>query len=158
MSHTPLLCSSQVSCITGQQRCGGTSGGPPEPSAEHLLKGNLMYIRKIAAAAGFACGAAGLHHSPQPICQTMRQEVPPTARSTDCLLQRSPHTHHLDISFDGYTLYDGGGTAVANTGAAGNGFYDFAIAYGAGATPPPRVATATTPWLRVPTLSPTPAP
>ena len=40
---------------------------------------------------------------------------------------------NLDISFDGYTLYDGGGSAVANTGAAGNGLYDFAIAYGAGA-------------------------
>jgi len=41
---------------------------------------------------------------------------------------------NLDISFDGYTLYDGGGSAVANTGAAGNGLYDFAIAYGAGAS------------------------
>jgi hypothetical protein len=40
---------------------------------------------------------------------------------------------NLDISFDGYTLYDGGGSAVANTGAAGNGLYDFAIAYGDGA-------------------------
>ena len=40
---------------------------------------------------------------------------------------------NLDISFDGYTIYDGGGTAVANTGAEGNGLYDFAIAYGAGA-------------------------
>ena len=41
---------------------------------------------------------------------------------------------NVDISFDGYTLYDGGGTAVANTGAEGNGLYDFAIAYGAGAS------------------------
>jgi hypothetical protein len=38
---------------------------------------------------------------------------------------------NLDISFDGYTIYDGGGTAVADTGTAGNGNFDFAIAYGA---------------------------
>ena len=41
---------------------------------------------------------------------------------------------NLDISFDGYTIYDGGGSAVAETGAQGNGLYDFAIAYGADST------------------------
>jgi hypothetical protein len=43
----------------------------------------------------------------------------------------------LAISFDGYSLFSEG-SAVANTGAAGNGNFDFAIAYGDGAS-----ATAT---------------
>jgi hypothetical protein len=43
----------------------------------------------------------------------------------------------LAISFDGYSLFSDG-SAVADTGAAGNGSFDFAIAYGDGAT-----ATAT---------------
>jgi hypothetical protein len=43
----------------------------------------------------------------------------------------APTAIDLDISFDGYTIYDGGGTAVADTGTPGNGDFDFAIASGA---------------------------
>jgi hypothetical protein len=90
-----------------------------------------MYIRKLAAAAGFATGAA-LAFAPLASADTTSD----AASVVDSLISGvSPAATgiNLDISFDGYTLYDGMGTAVANTGAAGNGLYDFAIAYGAGA-------------------------
>jgi hypothetical protein len=94
-----------------------------------------MYIRKIAAAAGFACGAA-LAFAPFASADLSNDAAGSAADSLIYGLSPAavtPTPIDLDISFDGYTLYDGGGTAVANTGAAGNGFYDFAIAYGAGA-------------------------
>src|SRR5579859_6077258 len=96
-----------------------------------------MYIRKIAAAAGFACGAT-LAFSPLTFAPLASADASSDWLSTvDSLLGGLPAAAatpiNLDISFDGYTLYDGGGSAVANTGAAGNGLYDFAIAYGAGA-------------------------
>ncbi|MBV8862175.1 MAG: hypothetical protein JO082_08535, partial [Mycobacterium sp.] len=45
-----------------------------------------------------------------------------------------PSALNLDVSWDGYTLYDSGGSAYAYTGVAGNGNYDFAIASGADST------------------------
>lgn len=89
-----------------------------------------MYIRKLAAAAGFACGAA-LAFAPLASADSSSD----AASTIDSLLSGlSPAAStpiNLDISFDGYTIYDGGGSAVANTGAEGNGNFDLAIAYGA---------------------------
>src|SRR5271166_6697673 len=110
---------------------------------ELALSGGAIGGRKIhgefawycsAGHAGFGFGiGAAVAHSPVAAADTSTD----AASTVDGLLSGvspAPATAiNLDISFDGYTIYDGGGTAVANTGAEGNGLYDFAIAYGAGA-------------------------
>jgi hypothetical protein len=84
-------------------------------------------------AVGLGVGAA-MAHSPVASADTSGD----AAATVDGLLSgASPAAGtpiNLDISFDGYTIYDGGGSAVAETGAQGNGLYDFAIAYGADST------------------------
>jgi hypothetical protein len=90
-----------------------------------------MNIRRIAAAAAFATGAA-LAFAPL----AMADSTSDAASTIDSLLSGVPAAAtpiNLDISFDGYTIYDGMGTAVADTGTVGNGNYDLAIAYGADA-------------------------
>jgi hypothetical protein len=91
-----------------------------------------MNIRRIAAAAGFACGAA-LAFAPLASADSSSD----AASTIDSLLSGVPAAAtpiNIDISFDGYTIYDGGGTADASTGALGNGNFDLAIAYGDHAT------------------------
>lgn len=88
-----------------------------------------MNIRRIAAAAGFATGAA-LAFAPLALADSS-SDAASTADSLISGLSPAATTPiNLDISFDGYTLYDGGGTATATTVS---GEYGFAVAYGAGA-------------------------
>ncbi|WP_428338340.1 hypothetical protein [Mycobacterium sp.] len=87
-----------------------------------------MNTSRVAAAAAFACGAA-LAFAPLAAADTTNE----AASYIDTVASALPAAAtpvNIDISFDGYQLYNGMGTAVANTGAAGNGNFDFAIAYG----------------------------
>jgi hypothetical protein len=91
-----------------------------------------MNIRRIAAAASFATGAA-LAFAPLALADSSSDAASVVDSLISGVSPADTTPINLDISFDGYTLYDGMGTAVANTGTAGNGLYDFAIAYGDGA-------------------------
>jgi hypothetical protein len=90
-----------------------------------------MNIRRIAAAAGFATGAA-LAFAPLASADPSSNDAASTIDTLLSVASPAPATPiDLDISFDGYTIYDGGGDAHAVTHA---GDYSFAIAYGDGAT------------------------
>jgi hypothetical protein len=90
-----------------------------------------MNIGRIAAAAGFATGAA-LAFAPLASADTSSMDWASTIDSLLSGASPAPATGiNLDISFDGYTIYDGGGDAHAYTLA---GQYGLAIAYGDGAT------------------------
>jgi hypothetical protein len=89
----------------------------------------MMYVHKLAAAAGFACGAA-MALAPFASADASSDWL----SSVDGFLSglpAAPTAINLDISFDGYTLYDGMGTATATTLP---GQFGFAIAYGDHAT------------------------
>lgn len=95
-----------------------------------IMKGNSMSMRKFAAAAGFACGAV-LAFAPLAAADASSD----AASTVDGLLSGvSPAAAtpvNIDISFDGYSIYDGGGSATATTES---GEYGLVIAYGAHAT------------------------
>ncbi|MGA8332620.1 MAG: hypothetical protein WB777_25555 [Mycobacterium sp.] len=92
--------------------------------------GNTRSIARLGVlAVGLGIGAAWAH---TPVASAdSSSDWLSTVDSLVSGLPAAPTPIDVDISFDGYTIYDGGGTAVANTGAAGNGLYDLAIAYGA---------------------------
>jgi hypothetical protein len=87
-----------------------------------------MNIRRIAAAAGFATGAA-LAFAPLASADPSSNDAASTIDSFLSAAFPAPATPiDLEISFDGYTIYDGGGSAEAVTTT---GDYSFAIASGA---------------------------
>jgi hypothetical protein len=89
-----------------------------------------MYIRKIAAAAGFACGAA-LAFAPFASADASSDAASMADSLIGAFSPAAATPIDLDISFDGYTLYDGMGTADATTLS---GQFGLAIAYGDHAT------------------------
>jgi hypothetical protein len=110
----------------------GASGGPPEPPWKSL-KGKPMYIRKIAAVAGFATGAA-LALAPFASADTSSDWL----SSIDSLLGgagpalAAPAVSDFQISFNGTDLFPTLGNEASATTVAGQ--FGLAIAFGDGAS------------------------
>ena len=77
-------------------------------------------------AVGLGIGAA-CAHTPLASADTSSSDAASTIDSLISGLPAAPTPIDIDISFDGYTIYDGGGTAYAGTDT---GDYSLAIAYG----------------------------